>query len=97
MHARRRTPYADAYADPPPPPRTHTHTHTHTHTRRPYHQVGRQWGIIPSVAMNNAELLELMLPALRADLNLWEKYRVKSTDVGEPLKVPVLAFGGAAG
>lgn len=46
---------------------------------------------IPQAVLDNPELLELMLPCLRADFQAYETYRY--TD-DEPLPCPISAFGG---
>ena len=46
----------------------------------------------PEEVLDNAELMELMLPALRADFELDEAYRQRADYL--PLDCPVTAFGG---
>ena len=46
----------------------------------------------PQAVLENAELMELMLPALRADFELDETYRHRVDDL--PLDCPLTAFGG---
>jgi medium-chain acyl-[acyl-carrier-protein] hydrolase len=69
-------------------------------TRPPLHQlapreflaaVEQRYGAIPGEIRSNPEFLELLLPALRADLELFETYSYQS---GAPLEIPVLALGG---
>lgn len=50
-------------------------------------------GGTPSVVSENPELMSLMLPSLRADLEAYATYRYAPE---EPLSCPVTAFGGAA-
>ncbi|GAA2696123.1 Surfactin synthase thioesterase subunit [Actinosynnema pretiosum] len=52
--------------------------------------VEREHGPLPPEFAEEPELLELLLPALRADLALLSGYRAS----GEPLDVPVEVFGG---
>jgi medium-chain acyl-[acyl-carrier-protein] hydrolase len=53
----------------------------------------RQLNGTPSAVLENAELMELMLPLLRADFRLVETYRELP---GPSLTCPILAFGGTA-
>jgi medium-chain acyl-[acyl-carrier-protein] hydrolase len=46
---------------------------------------------IPKVVLQHAELMELLLPALRADLTIVETYTYTA---GQPLDCPISAFGG---
>ena len=46
---------------------------------------------IPQAVLDNPELLELMLPCLRADFSAFETYEYR---VEAPLDVPISAFGG---
>jgi medium-chain acyl-[acyl-carrier-protein] hydrolase len=50
----------------------------------------RHGGIPPDVAANQ-ELMDLMLPSLRADYKVFEEYQYRD---GAPLSCPVTAFGG---
>lgn len=48
---------------------------------------------LPTEVSNNTELMELLLPTLRADFEVIEKYQYK---VAEPrLEFPIIAFGGS--
>lgn len=47
---------------------------------------------LPVEAMNNAELMELLLPALRADFEAVENYQYTSNE--HRLECPIVAFGG---
>jgi medium-chain acyl-[acyl-carrier-protein] hydrolase len=51
----------------------------------------RRLGGTPDVVLENAELMEMMLPALRADLAVCETYAYSED---EPLSCPITAFGG---
>jgi surfactin synthase thioesterase subunit len=51
----------------------------------------RERGQTPEEVLENPELLELLLPAVRADFALAERYRHAA---GAPLPVPITAFGG---
>jgi len=53
---------------------------------------GRHGGVPPDVAANK-ELMDLMLPSLKADYRIFEDYRFAATP---PLACPVTAFGGTA-
>ncbi len=54
-------------------------------------QVDRRYGGIPPALLAQREFLELFLPALRADLTVFETY---SHAVAAPLALPLLALGG---
>ena len=54
-------------------------------------EVGRRWGGIPEAALREPELLELLLPTLRADLTVVETYTYTS---GTPLNCSISCFGG---
>lgn len=47
----------------------------------------------PEAVLEHPELMELLLPVLRADFALCETYRFEP---GEPLGVPIVAYGGIA-
>jgi len=51
----------------------------------------RKFGGTPEVVLQNQELMELLLPPLRADLEILETYRYTP---GEPLSLPITSFGG---
>lgn len=55
-------------------------------------EVQRRYGGIPAVIRADPDLLELLLPALRADLESLERY---SHTAGPQLHCPVVALGGA--
>ena len=48
-------------------------------------------GGMPKEILSNQEILDLMLPTLRADLSLLESYRY---DADRPLSCPIIASGG---
>src|SRR5206468_8101553 len=50
-----------------------------------------RYGAIPAEIRDHPEFLELLLPALRADLEMYETYEHA---FAAPLEVPVLALGG---
>lgn len=52
----------------------------------------REMNGIPDEVFAHTELLQLLLPAIRADLRLFETYRY--TPMGPPLRCPIVAFGG---
>ena len=54
-------------------------------------EVDRRYGGFPPEVMNEPELLELLLPALRSDLEALESFRPPAPT---PLPVPVTAYGG---
>jgi medium-chain acyl-[acyl-carrier-protein] hydrolase len=54
-------------------------------------EVERRYGAIPAEIRDHPEFLELLLPALRADLEMYETYE---HTFATPLEVPVLALGG---
>jgi len=51
-----------------------------------------QYGGIPQAVLDNPDLVELMLPCLRADFTVFETYRYVDE---APLACPITAFGGA--
>jgi surfactin synthase thioesterase subunit len=59
--------------------------------------VGERWGFIPQEAMTNNGVLDIMLPALRADIGIWEKYSATTatTNTAHLMTVPILALGGS--
>ena len=52
----------------------------------------RRMGGTPSEVLNNQELMEILLPAFRADMAIIETYRHQS---GKPLSCPLYALGGS--
>ena len=54
-------------------------------------QVSRQYDGIPQAVLENPDLVELMLPCLRADITAFETYACQPA---EPLGCPISAFGG---
>jgi len=56
-------------------------------------EINRRYGGIPQAVLDNRELLELMLPALRADFSVYETYHYADT---RPLRCPLAVFGGSA-
>jgi len=54
-------------------------------------QIRRQYGGIPQPVLDNPDLVELMLPCLRADFTVFETYRYTEQ---APLGCPITAFGG---
>jgi medium-chain acyl-[acyl-carrier-protein] hydrolase len=51
----------------------------------------RQLNCTPEQLLDNRELMDLMLPAIRADLSLYENYRYRP---GEPLECPLTVLAG---
>ncbi len=56
-------------------------------------EVNRRYDSVPAVVMAEAELRELLTPALRADMSLIETYRYRPE---MPFDFPLLVFGGDA-
>jgi medium-chain acyl-[acyl-carrier-protein] hydrolase len=54
-------------------------------------QICRQYGGIPQAVLDSPDLIELMLPCLRADFNVFETYRYSDE---APLACSMTAFGG---
>lgn len=54
-------------------------------------EIGRRYGGIPAEVLQHRDLLELLLPALRADMGAIEGYRHVA---GPPLGCPITVFGG---
>jgi surfactin synthase thioesterase subunit len=54
-------------------------------------EIHRRYGSVPTIVLADAELRELLTPALRADMNLIETYRYEPE---EPFAFPIFAFGG---
>jgi medium-chain acyl-[acyl-carrier-protein] hydrolase len=54
-------------------------------------EVARRYGAIPRAVVEEPTLLDMLLPAFRADLNIIERYVYRAS---EPLPVPIHAFGG---
>lgn len=54
-------------------------------------EINRRYGGIPQLVLDNRELLELMLPALRADFSVYETYEYREAP---PLRCPMTVFGG---
>ncbi len=57
------------------------------------HAVQRRYGTVPTALLEDAEVRELLTPALRSDLALVETY---SYDPEPPFAFPMLAFGGSS-
>lgn len=63
-------------------------------------EVGAQWGLIPKSILSNPELLPLVLPSLRADLEMFAAYTPSSDANADAsgsictLPCPVVALGG---
>lgn len=55
-------------------------------------QVQARYGGIPEAIFRDPDVLELFLPAMRADFAAYETYPFRW---GEPLDIPISAFGGA--
>lgn len=50
-------------------------------------------GTMPTAVLENEELLTLLLPLLRADFAIYERYQFRA---GEPIKCPITILGGKA-
>jgi medium-chain acyl-[acyl-carrier-protein] hydrolase len=53
----------------------------------------REFGGTPPEVLDHAEFAELLLPAIRADFAIYERYVFRG---GEPLRCPIVAVGGDA-
>lgn len=51
-----------------------------------------RYGGIPSIILEDAEVMKMFLPAMRGDFTAYESYRYQP---GDPLDIPITAFGGA--
>jgi medium-chain acyl-[acyl-carrier-protein] hydrolase len=56
-------------------------------------EIEQRYGAIPAEIREHPDVLELLLPALRADMEIYETYH---TVPAAPLDVPILALGGTA-
>ena len=56
-------------------------------------EVGRRYGGIPAEVLQHRDLLDLLLPGLRADLTAIETHRHVDAP---PLRCPIVAYGGTA-
>jgi surfactin synthase thioesterase subunit len=56
-------------------------------------EIDRRYGGIPKEVMAHRELMELLVPALRADMAVMETHR---PDLQPPLRAPIHVFGGDA-
>ncbi len=72
---------------PPPLPPV-----THLSDREFVEEVGRRFGGIPAEVLAEPELLDLVVPVLRADIGVLEGYRYLAE---EPLDCAISSFGGA--
>jgi len=54
-------------------------------------EVQRRYDAVPREALENAELMELLLPTLRADIAVCDSYVYRDDD---PLPLPIVALGG---
>lgn len=55
----------------------------------------RQWGLVPEELLADEELLQLVIPPLRADVKLDEEYRCQTgRQTGRRLSVPCVVYGG---
>lgn len=55
-------------------------------------EVQARYGGIPAVILKDPEVLEMFLPAMRADFTAYETYRFQAA---QPLPTPITAFGGS--
>ena len=81
---------------------------THTLPRSEFVDMIRAWGLVPEEALNDEDLVDIMIPALRADLRLDETHiPAPPTAVGasqsnseksaanyKPMSVPTVLYGG---
>jgi len=56
-------------------------------------EIGRRWGGIPPAILREVELVQLLLPTLRADVAVLESYIHTE---GAPLGCPISVFGGSS-
>lgn len=54
-------------------------------------EIKRRYGGIPQAVLDTPDLLQLVLPCLRADFTVFETYQYRD---GQPLDIPISAFGG---
>mmetsp|Transcript_3790 Transcript_3790/g.8250 ORF Transcript_3790/g.8250 Transcript_3790/m.8250 type:complete len:2650 (-) Transcript_3790:57-8006(-) len=69
---------------------------SHTLPRRNFVDMIRNWGLVPGDALENDELVDIMVPALRADLKLDETH-VPCSCGGKSImktRVPMILYGG---
>ncbi|HEX2416565.1 MAG TPA: alpha/beta fold hydrolase, partial [Micromonosporaceae bacterium] len=56
----------------------------------------RDWGLVPEELLADEDLLQLVIPPLRADVKLDEEYRCQTgNQTGKRLSVPCVVYGGA--
>jgi medium-chain acyl-[acyl-carrier-protein] hydrolase len=67
------------------------HPHIHGLPDPEFLEALREYNGIPDEANDNEEILDLMLPTVRADLELYETYTYARD---KPLACPISAFGG---
>ena len=69
---------------------------THTLPRSEFVDMIKAWGLVPEEALDDEELVDIMIPALRADLRLDETHIPALLLAGEPapLVVPTVIYGG---
>ncbi len=75
----------------PAPPLAHNGPDIHHLPNAEFLAAVRVYNGIPEAVLKDKELLELILPIVRADFTLYEKYAYAPEP---PLEVPILAFGG---
>ena len=68
------------------------HPPIHTLPNREFIKSLQSLNDIPAEILNNAELMQLILPSLRADFEAVENYQYTSNE--PPLTCPIIAFGG---
>jgi medium-chain acyl-[acyl-carrier-protein] hydrolase len=57
-------------------------------------EINQRYGGIPSQILNSPDILELLLPCLRADITAVETFRAPAPNGRAPLDCPITAFGG---
>jgi surfactin synthase thioesterase subunit len=71
-------------------PRVERKLHLHADSEFIY-QVANRYGGLPPAVLAEQELIDLLLPALKADFTAYETYEYRE---GSPLAVPITSFGG---
>ena len=69
---------------------------THTLPRSEFVDMIKTWGLVPEEALGDEELVDIMIPALRADLRLDETHIPELLSVDKPAAeiVPTVLYGG---
>ncbi|MFF8614373.1 thioesterase II family protein [Streptomyces sp. NPDC015350] len=92
LHRRGRAPELLMVAACPPPALLPEGRSRHTLPDREFIALLRDMGATPGAILDEPEMIGLLLPMLRADFALSERYRYTP---GEPLPTPIVAVGGS--